>query len=171
MVWVRSINKVFKIIFLSLFFISSCTPPNLDKEFYENTLGVNIVPQKRIYFYSEESARSEGFSFEIIKYEQEEQLKIDFNYPIHFNMESNWFIKKWTNEVVLDYNVFDPIFSYSVKNINLLQHRQRLKELLASGEYFYSYYFLNSGGGDSIGVDLYLIDSKEKQVYSVYARY
>lgn len=171
MVWVELANKKLKnLFFFFTMFLYTCSPPTLNRDFYENTLGVNIVPQKRIYFFSEESTRSEGFIFEIVKYEQKESLRIDDNRPLPYKEVSKWSIKKWNNQAVKDLRDFDPIFTYDIRDEQLLCYLKRVKELLIRGGDYYCYYYLDPDGTGNIGVDLYLIDSKEKQIYCIYSR-
>ena len=164
-------NRFLISLFLMIIFMLGCSHPNMSEDFYKNTLGVNIVPQKSIYFFDEESARSEGFTFETVKYDLKDSLKINTKYPILYEEVNNWSINKWTNRPIENIKLLDPIFMYNIKDKELLKKLNQIKALLVKGGYYYCFYYLNPDGGENIGIDFYLIDDKNKQVYCIYSRY
>ena len=164
-------NRFFILILFMSTLILGCDHPNISVDFYKNTLGVNIVPQNSVYFFNEESARSEGFTFEIVRYNLKDSLKIDAKYPIPYDEVNNWSINKWTNKPIENIKLLDPIFIYNIKDKEALKKLNQVKELLIKGGYYYCFYYLNPDGGGNIGIDFYLIDDKSKQVYCIYSRY
>lgn len=164
-------NKLFILLLFMNIFILGCSHPNLNEEFYKNTLGLHIIPQKSIYFFNEESARSEGFTFETVKYDVEGPLKIDVQYPIPYEGLAKWSIKKWTNKPIENIKLLDPIFLYDIKDKEALKKINHVKKLLIRGGCYYCFYYLNLDNEENIGIDFYLIDDKDKQIYCIYSRY
>lgn len=156
-------NRIFTLL-ISLLVLVGCSPQNMDAKFYEEYLGINILPNKKTFSYQEESAQSEGFSFDIIEYKVDGKLDLKKGYPKKDKYKQNWQVSEWKETPILDNKDFDIVLKYSIDNKNTKLKIDEIKSILEKRGNYYCYYYKKSS--DYIeAIDLYIINSEAKILY------
>ena len=159
-------NNNIALFIASILVLLGCSSQSMDDKFYKNYLGINVLPEKQVFFYKEESAQNEEFSFEVIKYSTEGKLEIKKGYPIKDEYKQKWKIAEWQETLIND-NVekdFDIVFKYSIENKDVKTKLDSLKEIIQKKGNYYCYYYKKSS--DYVeAISLYVIDTQENELY------
>lgn len=153
------------LLLLGLCVLFGCSSPqSMSSKFYEEYLGVNILPDKKVFFYKEESAQDEGFSYEIVKYKIDGKLVLKKNYPIKDEYKQKWNVSEWKETPVINDTDFDIIFRYSLENKEIKAKINNVKNILYNKGNYYCYYYKKSS--DYVeAISLYVIDDKTKTLH------
>ena len=158
-------NSVCSVLILILLFIESgCTSQRMEKNFYQDVLGVNAIPEKQVFVYDEESANNDGFSFEIIRVNLDDP-KFTKGYPVSDEFRKGMQISKWQKTPALTVKDFDIIFKYHIDNPNVGQKIKEAQKALMSEGSFYCYFFKKESEYVE-SIDLYILDVKNKLLYN-----
>ncbi|WP_437922096.1 hypothetical protein [Sphingobacterium sp. LRF_L2] len=159
-------NSIYSVFIILLLFIENgCTSRRMEKDFYQNVLGVNAIPEKQVFLYSEESANNDGFSFEIIRVNLDDDLKFSQNYPISDEFRKGMQISKWQKTPALTMKDFDIIFKYHLDKPKVSQKIKEAQKVLMSEGSFYCYFFRKESEYVE-SIDLYILDVKNKLIYN-----
>jgi len=160
-------NKVICICLLIL--LECCSPKEVKNNFYNKTLGLNIKVEGKGYVYVEESAKNEGFSFKILKYEPLKGSLIPNSkfYPMPYKLRQGWGVMNWKSTPFIDTKgALDLLFKYSVGDEQLKSQISTFKKLIESKGNYFAYYYRNEG--DYIySVEFYLLDVSNNQIYII----
>lgn len=162
-------NKLNWLLFSFIILIGNgCSDYNMDQSFYQDVLGVNIIPQKKVLQYDEESAHNEGFSLEIIQWEVDGELDLKKGFPVEDDYRKGWLISQWKEVSIVDtLPDFDLIFKYHLDKPYLQEKiADAYKALLSSGNYYSYFYKKNSDYIDA--VNLYILDVHKRLLYVFY---
>jgi len=170
MVMVKSAQNN-KIGFLFVLFIlligNGCSDQNMDNTFYQNVLGVNLVPEEKVMQYDEESARNEGYSLEVIRWHALGKLNFKEGFPITDDYRKGWSISGWQETAVAINEDFDPIFKHFINKEDVRNRVNEARKLLMSTGNYYCYFFKKKG--DYVdAVNLYILDTQTKLLYVFY---
>lgn len=153
------------IYFIIFIFFGCLSSQQMDRTFYKNYLGLNIIPKKELYVYNESSTQNEGFNLSIVKYDTVNSLIIKKGYPIKDKYRQKWLVSEWkpvSNDIIKD---FDIIFKYRLEDLKIKQQIKNIKLLFKSSSNYYSCYYKESPKGDIYAIYLYILDVTNNNIY------
>jgi hypothetical protein len=159
-------NINFTLLFLFITIFNSCSSKLTTKQL-TSQLGVNANIDKNIYYWSSgQDLQGEGFEISVYSLKLKTGDIVNSNYPLVDLNKKDWNISTWEKTPV-SLNDFDILLEYNVKNEKVRKYILDIENTLKQDGNFYCYYYhFAKNTNIIIGIDLYVIDSREKIFYN-----